>query len=239
MSRSHGTKKSPIFTRIECFRTVTQGWISQMALKRCTKLEVALKMCPIVFQGHLWNFKVTRDKKITDFDPKWAFLDYSPETPTSGQNRFEFTDGFEMMHKAWCYIDEVSYCFLRSSIKFLGHTGWKSDDLNPIGVVRLLGQSQLSNPSDLACSVVIQIWWKLVFSVTPFYGIISLQHFVHATTAQLSRHVQNFIAITWLHFGREQNGISIEFELRWKNRSWIGLQLIIISHYFFLSYFHT
>ena len=35
-----------------------------------------------------------------------------------------------------------------SSIKFQGHTGWKIDDLNPIWV-RLLGSSQLSNPSDL------------------------------------------------------------------------------------------
>ena len=42
-------------------------------------------------------------------------------------------------------------CFLGSSIKFQGHTGWKIDDLNPIWI-RLLGRSQLSNPSDLPCS---------------------------------------------------------------------------------------
>ena len=46
----------------------------------------------------------------------------------------------------------MPYCFLGSSIKFQGHTGWKIDDLNPIWV-RLLGQSQLSNPSDLPCSM--------------------------------------------------------------------------------------
>ena len=33
---------------------------SSMAMKCCTKLEVALKRCPIVFQGHLSNFKVTQ-----------------------------------------------------------------------------------------------------------------------------------------------------------------------------------
>ena len=33
--------------------------------------------------------------------------------------------GFEMMHKAWCGIDEVPYCFPRSSIKFQGHMGQK------------------------------------------------------------------------------------------------------------------
>ena len=33
---------------------------SPMATKWCTKLELALKRCPIVFQGHPSNFKVTR-----------------------------------------------------------------------------------------------------------------------------------------------------------------------------------
>ena len=45
----------------------------------------------------------------------------------------------------------MPYCFWGSSIKFQGHTGWKIDDLNPIWV-RLLGRSQLSNPSGLPCS---------------------------------------------------------------------------------------
>ena len=33
-----------------------------MAMKCCTKLETAKGRCPIVFQGHPSNFKVTRDK---------------------------------------------------------------------------------------------------------------------------------------------------------------------------------
>ena len=44
----------------------------------------------------------------------------------------------------------MPYCFLGSSIKLQGHAGWKIDDLNPIWV-RLLGRSQLSNPTDLPC----------------------------------------------------------------------------------------
>ena len=44
----------------------------------------------------------------------------------------------------------MPYCFLGSSIKFQGHEGWKIDKFNPIWV-RLLGWSQLSNPSDLPC----------------------------------------------------------------------------------------
>ena len=52
------------------------------------------------------------------------------------------------MHKAWCSIEEVPYNFLWPSINFQDHTGWKIDYLNPVWV-RLLGRSQLSNPSDL------------------------------------------------------------------------------------------
>ena len=37
---------------------------SPMALKPCTKLSVIYRMCPIVFQSHPSNFKVTKDKKI-------------------------------------------------------------------------------------------------------------------------------------------------------------------------------
>ena len=67
--------------------------------------------------------------------------------------KFEFNDGFEMMHTASWSIEEVPYYFSRSSIKFQGHLGWKIDDLNPIWV-RLLGRSQLSNPSDLPCYIL-------------------------------------------------------------------------------------
>ena len=55
--------------------------------------------------------------------------------------------------------------FFWSSIKFQGHTGWKMDDLNRIWV-RLLGWSQLSNPSDLPGSLTshkILRPWKNIF----------------------------------------------------------------------------
>ena len=54
----------------------------------------------IKFQGHT-------AKKIVDFDQNWAFPD--------SKLQFEFTDGCEMMHKAWSKIEEVPYCFSRSS----------------------------------------------------------------------------------------------------------------------------
>ena len=82
-----------------------------------------------------------------------------------------------MMQKAWSSIEEVPYCILGSSIKFQSHTGWKIDDLNPVWV-RLLCQSQLSNPSDLPCytSVTKQIiieprFSKLILSPHYFFVI--------------------------------------------------------------------
>ena len=119
--------------------------------------------------------------------------------------QLEFTDGYEMMHRAWSSIVEVPYCFSRSSVKFQGHTAlkivefypnWALPDCNSslnspvamkcctklgtakercpivfqghpsnfkvtryktspiltqIGRFRTIGQSQLSNPSDLPC----------------------------------------------------------------------------------------
>ena len=113
-----------------------------------------------------------------------------------------------MMHKAWSSIEEVPYCFSRSSVKFQGHTArkiikfdpnWAFPDcysslnspmamkcctkletakercpivfqghpsnfkvtwyktspiLTQIGRFRTIGRLQLSNPSDLPCSLV-------------------------------------------------------------------------------------
>ena len=42
------------------------SFISPMAMKWCTKLEVVLKRCLIAFQGHPSNFKVTRLKKSSN-----------------------------------------------------------------------------------------------------------------------------------------------------------------------------
>ena len=64
----------------------------------------------------------------------------------------------------------------------------------------------------------IQIRWKLRLAIIPLLVVRSQQIFAHATTAQLSCHAQNVIAITVLESRWEWNEISIEFELRWKTR---------------------
>ena len=64
----------------------------------------------------------------------------------------------------------------------------------------------------------IQIRWKLRLAVIALRAIRSRQIFAHATTAQLSCHVQNSVAINLLDSRWECNEISIEFEMRWKSR---------------------
>ena len=55
-----------------------------------------------------------------------------PKLGVSGQQlQFEFTDGYEMLHKTWNSKGEVPYCFPRSSIKFQGHTGQNITDFYP------------------------------------------------------------------------------------------------------------
>ena len=61
------------------------------------------------------NFKVTWDKKLPILNRIGLGI----------SGLFEFTDGCQMMHKAWSSIEEVPYCFPRSSIKFQGRMGQK------------------------------------------------------------------------------------------------------------------
>ena len=67
-------------------------------------------------------------------------------------------------------------------------------------------------------SIAIQIRWKFRFTLTSIMIQWSLQNFVHGTTAVLSWHVQKFVAIRWPTTELWQVEVSIEFELRAKNR---------------------
>ena len=51
---------------------------SPMATKWCTKLEVALKRCPIVLQGHPSNFKVTQLEKSSNLTQIGGFRTVTP-----------------------------------------------------------------------------------------------------------------------------------------------------------------
>ena len=80
---------------------------SPMATKWCTKHEVEQKRCPIVYQGHTSNCKVTRLKKILDFDPNWGFPDCNASLNSP-------------MAMKWCTKLEVA--LKRCPFVFQGHT---------------------------------------------------------------------------------------------------------------------
>ena len=90
---------------------------SPMAKKWYTKLAVALKRCPIVFQGHPSNFKVTRLFKLSNLTQIGCFRTVTQVWIHQWLRK--------MMHKAWSSIEEVPYCFSRSAVKFQGHTALK------------------------------------------------------------------------------------------------------------------
>ena len=55
------------------------------------------EVCPIVFQGHLSNFKVTRLKKSSNLTQIGRFRTV---THVSILKKKKYNNGYEMMHKA-------------------------------------------------------------------------------------------------------------------------------------------
>ena len=60
--QGHAAKKIVDFDPNWAFPDCNSSLNSPMAMKCCAKLETAKERCPIVFQGHSSNFKVTRCK---------------------------------------------------------------------------------------------------------------------------------------------------------------------------------
>ena len=122
------------------FPDCNSSLITPMATKCCRKLEVAEKRCPIVFQGHPSNFKVTRDNispistRIECFwtvNPVWIH-----------QWIWNDAQSLTKYRKVALLFFEVIHQILRSH----GQKNWRFESN-----LRLLGRSQLSNPSDLPC----------------------------------------------------------------------------------------
>ena len=107
-------KVTEVMTLLYRFWTVTPVWIHIWQWNDAQSLM-------LLRRGALLFFKVIRQISRscrTKNHQFWAALRVS-----GLQLKFDFTHGFEMMHKAWCSKEEVPYCFPRSSIKFQGHTG--------------------------------------------------------------------------------------------------------------------
>ena len=56
-------------------------------------------------------------------------------------------------------------------------------------------------------SIATQIQLKFLFAIIPFFDVLSLQIFAHATTAPLSWHVQKLVVIRQLKLSLQQNEI--------------------------------
>ena len=115
-------KVTEVTTQLNLFRTVTPVWIhiwwwvdaySLMMLRR----------------GALLFFKVIRQISRSHGSKNRQIW---PRLGVSGLKlQFEFTNGYEMMHKAGSSIEEVPYCFSRSSVHFQGHTALKIIEFDP------------------------------------------------------------------------------------------------------------
>ena len=119
-------KVTEVMTQLNGLRTVTPVWIhiwwwnatySLMLLRRGALLFS--KVIRPISRSH-----VTKNRRI------W------PRLGVSGLLlQFEFTNCYEMMHKAWSSIEEVPYCFSRSSVKISRSPGSKNRRIWPKFVV--------------------------------------------------------------------------------------------------------
>ena len=110
-------KVTEVTTHLNRFRTVTPVWIHIWWCNNANSLimhrrgDLLFSRSSVKFQGHT-------ALKIAEFDPDWVFPDC-------------LTSGYEMLHKAWSSIEEVPYCFWRSSVKFLRSCGSKNRRIWP------------------------------------------------------------------------------------------------------------
>ena len=131
--QGHRDKKMIDFDPNWDFLDCNSSLNSQMAMKCWSSIEEV----PNCFRGH--PSKVTRDK----YRRFWAKL-----SVFGLSLQCEFTDGFQMIYEASSYIEEVRYCFSRSSIKFQGHTGQKIPNFDP-NLAFLDCNSSLNSPMGL------------------------------------------------------------------------------------------
>ena len=112
-------KKWTILTRIERFWTVTPVWIHQWLWNDAQSLTWYRRIVLLFFKV-IHQISRSQGQKIAVFYPNWVFPDCNSSLNSP-------------MVLKWCtklkVIEEVPYCFPRSSTKFQGHAGQKSPNL--------------------------------------------------------------------------------------------------------------
>ena len=100
-------KVTEVNTQHSRFRTITPVWIQIWLWNDAQSLMLRRR-------GALLFFKVIRQIPRSHSSKKRQIW---PRLGVSGLLlQFEFTNGYEMMYKAWSSIEEVPYCVSRSSI---------------------------------------------------------------------------------------------------------------------------
>ena len=98
-------QRSKVKTQLSRFRTMTPVRIDIWQWNDAQSLMLlrrgALLFFKVISQISR-SYKTQKSLILTKLDVSGLYL------------QFEFTDGYEMMHKAWSRIGEVSYCFSRS-----------------------------------------------------------------------------------------------------------------------------
>ena len=109
-------KVTEVTTQLSRFRTVTSVWIHIWRWNDTYSLI-------LLRRGALLFFKVIRQISRSHGAKNRRIW---PRLGVSGLIlKFEFANGYEMLHKAWSNIEEVPYFFSRSSVKLQGRTALK------------------------------------------------------------------------------------------------------------------
>ena len=147
-----------------------------MAMKCCTKLETAKERCPIVFQGHPSNFKVTRYKT-------------SPILTQIG--RFQTTGRSQLSNPS-------DLAWWRSSVKFQGHMAKKIIDFDPDWAF-LDCNSSLSSPMATKWCTKLEVGEKRCLIV--FEGHLSNFKLKRLKKSSILTQIKHFRTVTpvWIH----------------------------------------
>ena len=115
-------KVTEVNTKLNRFRTVTLVWIHIWWWNDAYSL-MSLRRGALLFLKVICQISRSHSSKKRQIWPRLGISGLLLQ--------FEFTNGYEMMHKAWSSIEEVPYCFWRSSVRFQGHTALKSVEFDP------------------------------------------------------------------------------------------------------------
>ena len=87
---------------------------SLMVMKCCTKLETAKERCPIVFQSHPSNFKVTRDKTS-------PLLTRIGRFRTIGRSQLSNPSDLPCYWRCWCWKETLALFLLAWGLLMVWH----------------------------------------------------------------------------------------------------------------------